>query len=410
MLLKNFLFNNLSQGLQFGTRWFLSLTLIVVLGVDDFATFSFVYSASNIMLAVFPFGSSVFLISDTNNESKKIEILLDSLFVVVLIFITFLIFYILTFSFVEDVKGWNYIGFSLFLSLFLAINFLLFSYFKSLGDFKKELTAYLVFAGLLLLFIAYLIFFPRGEQMISLILSLLIGINMIVTIIGFTYLAKSNSYTFEGVRAPSLKKIIIIFNERRYFGLQEIVTAIYTQSGMLILFYLLDDIVYGYYRALYVIVAPAFMITVALSQVVLSQFKIYKGLILISNFRKTQKYTIVFGFLLTAFFYLFKPFIFNFLNLDSNSSFNIAYLFILAIILIRFFFVNYEMFLVVVNKQKQRFLVMLVSALFSILLMFLLLPKYGLIGALVINTISYAIVLIGTSFIAEKKIKLILKK
>ncbi|MFT7072784.1 MAG: O-antigen/teichoic acid export membrane protein, partial [Patiriisocius sp.] len=54
---QNIITNNASQGLQFGSRWVFNIALINVLDITSYALFSFIYSISNILLAVLPFGS-----------------------------------------------------------------------------------------------------------------------------------------------------------------------------------------------------------------------------------------------------------------------------------------------------------------------------------------------------------------
>ena len=70
----------------------------------------------------------------------------------------------------------------------------------------------------------------------------------------------------------------------------------------------------------------------------------------------------------------------------------------------RFVFANYEMLLVVYDMQRQRFLVMAMAAAISVASIFLLLPRFGLIGAVSTNVISYLIVLFGLLLIAEKEV------
>ena len=69
--LKNIFLNNTSQGLQFGSRWLFNITLINTLDIKNYAIFSFVYSVSNILLAIIPFGSSVYLINEVESIEKS---------------------------------------------------------------------------------------------------------------------------------------------------------------------------------------------------------------------------------------------------------------------------------------------------------------------------------------------------
>ena len=156
--LKNIFLNNTSQGLQFGSRWLFNLTLINVLDIKDYAVFSFVYSVSNILLAVIPFGSSIFLI----NEVKSLELsknkFFDSILIAISLFVGLLSIYLILSPFLNEIKGWDLSIYGIVLGFVLSLNITIFSYFKGVGDFLKELKAYIFFFVSLLFFIAYLYF------------------------------------------------------------------------------------------------------------------------------------------------------------------------------------------------------------------------------------------------------------
>lgn len=409
-MLKDIVYNNLSQALQFGSRWVFNIALISILDIKNYAIFSFVYSLSNILLSILPFGSSVYLISEVNNnEQHRIEILSNSVRITVLLFlITFLLYLILT-PFINFVKGWEFIFYGIILGLVLSVNLIIFSYFKGIGDFKKELQGYFLFAIVILATTGYCYFFLGKIDDISLIFWLLIISNLLVTI--FTCLFSSfklKKDLFVCISKLNFKNIRRGIAERKYFGLQEILIAVCTQAGLLILFYILDENTYGYYRAIFVTVAPAFMLTVAISQVVLKYLKskvIEKKKDLIVFFRKIQLFTTLLGLLLCLFLIVFRTYIFKVIKIDSSESTIYAFYLIVSIVFMRFVFSNYEMFLVALNNQKKRFQVILVAAILSIVSIFLLLPNYGLVGAVFTNAISYIAIFLGLLFIGEKLIK-----
>lgn len=402
-ILKDIFFNNISQGLQFGSRWVLSLVLIAFLNIEDFAVFSYVYSLSNILVSLLPFGSSIFLISKNLDKDENAEILQDSFAVVILLFLLVFTLYLILTPIFGNITGWGLMGYGIILSLILSLNLVLFSFFKGLGMFKAEMYSYSFFSFSLLIFILYL-YSNSGVNDISFIFKYLIGINLLVFIgtIVFTYkrIKLFNKKIYKG----ALKNTLLKFKKRRYFGFQEIVSAIYTQIGLILLFYIIDETTYGYYRALFVVMAPIFMITVATSQVVLNQLKQKKENInnLKGFFRKTQKYTFGLGALIVSFFYLFRDLIFSFINIRIDHESMISFNIITIILLMRFIFSNYEMLLVALDRQKQRFWVMFLSALISITLMFIILPEQGLVGAFFINFMAYFIVMTGTLIISER--------
>ena len=97
--LKNILLNNLSQGLQFGSRWILTIVLLKVLSIEMFAVFSFVFSISNFLVAVLPFGSAVYLINKAEDSEHGIKELAVSIEIIFFMFIGIMLSFALYFSF-----------------------------------------------------------------------------------------------------------------------------------------------------------------------------------------------------------------------------------------------------------------------------------------------------------------------
>ena len=385
----------------------MNLLLISILSIQDFALFSFGYSFSNILVSILPFGSSVFLIAQDLNKEENNFPLQQSFIITIVLFSMVLGSYIGLTTFFDTIKGWEMLLYGLILSFILSLNLVLFSFFKGLGKFNVEMIAYGIFSICLLGFIGVIYLSPtlfsdvRGIFSFLIFLNLSVFIGTIILTRKRTKVLQFSTYNF------SFMDIKESFLKRKYFGLQEIITAIYTQVGLLILFYVLDEITYGYYRALFVIVMPFFMITVAIAQVLLNRMKTlyYEFDVLMKYFRRAQVFTIGLGFLICVLLFFLKDLVFNYIELPDSALFNISYYIIILIVIIRFIFSNYEMLLVVLDKQKQRFFVMLFSAIISVLLIFMILPESGLVGAVLINAISYVIVLIGTLYLSEVFIK-----
>jgi O-antigen/teichoic acid export membrane protein len=60
------------------------------------------------------------------------------------------------------------------------------------------------------------------------------------------------------------------------------------------------------------------------------------------------------------------------------------------------------MLLVVIDKQKHRFLIMLIGAITNIVSIFVLLPKHGTFGAISTNLLSNVAVFVGIVFLSER--------
>jgi O-antigen/teichoic acid export membrane protein len=403
---QDILLNNASQGLQFGSRWLFNITLINVLDITSYAVFSFIYSLSNILVAVLPFGSSVFLIHQAKEMDASKQKLVDAISIATLLCVVVFVVYLVLSPLLWYVKSWGLYPYGIILSYVLSLNLILFSFFKGIGDFAKELKAYSLFFILLLGFIGYLFFIPDSVKNVEFIFWVLIGINFLIFLLTFF----SSKRIYKGFFDRSLwqrkKQLISAFKDRKYFGLQEVVTALYTQSGMLLLFYLLSAETYGYYRALFVIIAPLFLVTVSFSQVLLNYLKNLKANLLKRNFRKIQLYTSAVGLLLIAVPYFLKEWLFEIIKVPVNDETVLAFTIVLGAALLRFVFANYEMLLIVFDKQKYRFYIVFIVALINITLVFTLLPKYGLIGAVSTNLLTYLSLFVGLMIFSENQFKI----
>lgn len=400
--IKNIFINNLSLGLQFGSRWLLNIILLSTLGIVPFGTFSFVYSFANILVSILPFGSQFYLIKEANEDRDNSRELQAS--VIILSFLAILVFIIIC---IVDLLQQNKYGHLMYLGLILgvvfSINSIVLSYLKGLGRFAFELKINIVFSILIFGLMGYLIYYDGVE--IELIFYLLIIFNLITTIL-VLYLLKGISIC-GGIKKLLIKdELISIWRERQYFGLQDIVTASFVQGGMLILPLFVMDEIYGMYRGLLLIVAPFALLNLAFAQVLLNQIKnatsYEKGRI----FHSLQKIAIPILLVILGVMYVFREFILDKIaKLELTETINQAYLGVLFVILFSFVYSGYEMLLVALNKQKMRFMIMVIGAVVNLITIFTLLPKFGIIGAIGTNVISTFIVFILIFSIGEKELK-----
>jgi O-antigen/teichoic acid export membrane protein len=140
--------------------------------------------------------------------------------------------------------------------------------------------------------------------------------------------------------------------------------------------------------------------------VLLHHIKKYDIKTLIPEFRKYQKYTIYGAITLTILLILTRRNLIEMLGkLEFTTEMNNAFLLVILISFMRFIYGNYEMFLVRIQKQNLRFWVMLIAGVTSIVSIFILVPRFDLIGAVFTNVISNFVVLLGVFYISEKSIK-----
>lgn len=249
----------------------------------------------------------------------------------------------------------------------------------------------------------YVIYIETLE--INTIFYLLILFNLLTTAT-FLNLSKGISLFKDITVLLTKKQLLLVWKARQYYGLQDIVTASFVQGGMLLLPLLVQGDIYGTYRGLLLIVAPFALLNLAFSQVLLNQIKNVsveeKGIV----FHSLQKIAIPILVLILGVMYVFREFVLEKIaKLALTETINQAYIGVLGIIFFSFVYSGYEMLLVALNKQKIRFLIMVIGAVVNLITIFTLLPKYGVVGAIGTNLISTFIVFALILWSGEKQLK-----
>ncbi|CAM3342011.1 polysaccharide biosynthesis C-terminal domain-containing protein [Aequorivita lipolytica] len=403
VFLKNLFFNNISQGLQFGSRWFFNLILITVLSDVNFGIFAYAIALSNILIPILPFGSPVYLIGFVSPKNKNL-ILADSLAILISFSLVALFLYVCLLPF--KIEYYHVLFYGLILGFLYALNTILYFYFKSLGKFLEEIKASFLSFILILIFIGYNFFFQNKITDVTLILVLLIFINLCVTLYLFLFSKYINVRKIFQNLKQSFQNLPNLIKARMYFGLQEIMGASYSQLGMFVLFYFLIEERYAAYRKMFIIIAPIYLLSVTFSQVLLHHLKNYYGKSVIIEFRKYQKYTIVGAIIVTALLYFFREFLLETLGkLNFTENINNAFIIVIIVCFVRFLYGNYEMLLVKIDKQKSRFWIMLIAGIANVLSIVILVPKFDLMGAVFTDIISNLVVLFGVMIISERTIR-----
>jgi len=375
-MLKNIIINNLSLGLQFGSRWVLNIVLLKNLSISEFGLFSFLYSVSNILSSTLPFGSSIYIFKENTQDGNK-NLVINSFIVVLISFCIVVFLYLCLLLFNIKINGSDYMLYPIILGLLISLNIILASYLKSMSLFIKELKVYFLFSILLFGTIFYI--YIKQTIDISRVFQMLILINFI-TILFFIKIS-SIKLRVLGFN-QSLTNIKGLFNDRLYYGLQEIQTAIYGQSSVIILFYLLTAELYGTYRALIILIMPISLISYSMSQVFINYLK--KDIENInSRFRKIFLFSFFSALAIFSLYFIFQVQLLDLINLDTKNK----DLLILLTILVFLKLTNssYCALLIVLNKQKLRFYGALLSSVVFISLILSLIEDTDIKTAILIN-------------------------
>jgi len=391
------------MGLQFGSRWLLNIALLVSLGDRDFGVFAFIYSIANFSIAILPFGSQVFLIKSGNQPKETKKIFHQSLASAYLLFAVAMLALFIMNTFIPNTYD-NLLYLGAILGFLFSVNSIIFTYLKALGSFKFDLILNLIFSMLIGVVIG--LTYANYFSSISFYFYALIAINFLTTILCFKI---SKDISFRDLAASiKFKKIQVTksLKERGYYGFQDILTATFVQGGLLIMPLLITEELYGKYRGILLIAAPFSLINLGVSQVLLQNITGKPVIKIKQFFHKVQLISIpLLIFILCGLFY-FREFILKIISKTSlNQDTQWAFIVICLIILTSFIYSGYEMVIVALNKQKYRFWIMFIGAIANLISIYLLLPKFGLVGALLTNLISSTIVVLSLTFITEKFFK-----
>jgi O-antigen/teichoic acid export membrane protein len=199
----------------------------------------------------------------------------------------------------------------------------------------------------------------------------------------------------------SIKNIKTLYRSRLYYGFQEIQTAIYGQSSMIILFYLLTTELYGVYRSLLILVMPISLISYSMTQVFINYLKKDIKNIKI-RFRKIFLFSFIVSIFIISIFLLFEEYMFNCIQL--NYFYKNIYLILIIGTALKILMTSYIALLVVLDMQKVRFYANLIGALFLLISLFLFVKQDDLFNSVLIYTLSIIIVFLIKFIYSEKEL------
>jgi O-antigen/teichoic acid export membrane protein len=140
---RKFMSNSVAQGLNFGSRWLLNLSLARFLLEQDFGTFSYLYMLANLFFPAIAFGASFYLINQTAKQAQ-FRHLLQSVLVSLLVFLVLTAMTISSLWWRHETLPWSWYLLSLLIGLCWALNQACFSYLKGLQQFMPEVRSQLL--------------------------------------------------------------------------------------------------------------------------------------------------------------------------------------------------------------------------------------------------------------------------
>lgn len=327
-MIKKVFFNTLANGLQFGSRWILNLSLAKKLPNVVFGEFSYFYSIANVLFSIICFGANVFLLKSSAYEKEKAaRLLLDSHLLSIIVFVITLP---VTIFFVNNYILAILINLLAFLWGVLSNNF---SFLKGLGKFKKESIYQSVYAVLILAFSSVLFFSNLIDASVNRLLLVLIAINFVLLLL--------SSFSFYKEIKESVQGYVFdfgVFGKRFFYAAHELSSILLTNFPILFIGYFFTQEKVAMYKAVQVLIIPVLFISTALMQVFVGQLSAHVSNIkeYEQKIKKSLLYIIAIVLTIGFFGYIFSGYVFEFVyenKFDWESTSDLFYvLFLFSLI------------------------------------------------------------------------------
>lgn len=380
--------NTISNGLQFGSRWIMNILLAQNTTISTFGIFSFIYTIATLIATFFTFGSNLYMLNKIKSHTKNSLSYLHTSIGISILFFSVISLLFFSFNFFTSIDSLysDYFPYALILAFIWSVNMNLFSFFKALGLFEKEAKAYFVFSILLLLFLgvaSWLDIFKTLElKWIFISLTLL---NVVPTVIGMINLKNLFSLSLSSILQnikTSLLEVQKSIKHRFSYGIHELQSILFSNLPFLMIGTLMTANDLGQYRAIYILIVPLLILPVIISQVLLNQLTQTKTdrTVFKKTFRKISLYTMLIGFMIMVFYFLFGTYILNTIykdKFDSETTVSLLTIFVVTAFL-WFIKSNYEVLLTSLGKQWLRVKVLWITLILYPILIFVL-PEHWLI-------------------------------
>jgi O-antigen/teichoic acid export membrane protein len=414
--LKNFLFENLStrqtiikntlwlyfsEVLARGSRLLVFILIIRTLGPQNFGIFEYLLSFSGFFFLFADFGVSSIFIREYQQKTEKEKHISTFFWIKLLLSIFFFLLAVIGYPMAKKFDGFLfYLLFVLFYFLMNIENFFE-NFFIAIEKTEKKFVFNTIMSVSLLFFIAFgLLIYPNiGIVILAYVLSALLGIMIAYSLF---------------LKEAQIKKIFDFSLIRYYFVngfplvLFGILGYVFFSTDKIILAHLrtVDEV--GYYslasRIIGVLLGVSGLFNVALYPY-LSRKVAEKNIVLKKIFSMIIIGSMIVGIILALLVYLSAPLLVPlFFGNDYLSSIAILQVFVWILVLI--FPTNFlDYFLISNNKQWLDFFITILPAALNIIFNFILIPKFGVLGAvygsLLAQLLNFVFTLIASLFILK---------
>lgn len=365
------------------------LILAKILSVNDFGLLSFGISLSGILTVFSEFGYSLMAQRDIPQNKFELNKYVYNIFLHKLFFCFIALAFGVFYSYFFYDKNNTIVGIIFTLNAILTsfIMFLL-SVFRSNNNFREETNSsiFYLFAILILL----LIYFQYHMDVIGLCIGLLIARFIQMLILFKSY---NTQYGFENFHYS--KKIQnYLFKNSYSFGLHNIIGIFYLTIDSQLIAYYSGNKALALYQSIFNIVLILLSFTDLLGNVFLPYLAKLFSIdinVFVKNSIVINKFIFVLGICMFICLNLFGETILQFLFKDKYSEAFSIILPLSCVMVFRVLSLVYAFALTISDNQNIRVLVVVVSLCVNLFLNFIIVPKYGYVGAAYVSVLTHFI-------------------
>ncbi|KML28311.1 oligosaccharide flippase family protein [Priestia aryabhattai] len=391
---KNLFLMTLTMLSQFLSTVVIFILLARIWEVEVYGEFMFLYVFGNILSVVIDYGYSLKLvkdfsrITDTDMQKKYFnEALYSKVYILVGITIAFIVSIVIMDLTIESTIAFAYIYFSFVFNSFAQF-FLL--PFRAGKDMKVEsVTTMVCNIGFIISLMALVVF----NKSILAVTFLFMLAKLIFLVVSFIVQKKYYDFDYKYSFTQHNEYIRQIASNFPY-SIQLIISVLYFQVDTLIIGGFLNHYEVGIYQSSMRIVSGLLTISAIFSNAYLPYIsKITNEKISETNFKYTSVMVIC-GAVIGLVQYVFGEYLITFLYGNDYKEAGIILRLLSIMVFVRYIGVSYSVILTVMDKQYLRAIAVSAALLTNVLLNVILVPNFGLIGAVTASILTNIILLI----------------
>ena len=370
----------------FVCKWLFNVVLSKTMSTGGFGVFSLLYSLANVLMNTFSFGGNLHLIYGiSKDKNHKALLFMRSLWVTIIFSVLAGLVWAGFALVAAEHRMVLPAGIAVLIGLVMAVNILIFSYFKGQGNFLTEAVAQLFFLGIGSVVCAWMFWMSDGITL-SQSLWIFFALNAIQLVFSVRKLREDLSRSGLHLSVAQARKgMREYWSEKLPYGLHEMQGALYTHVAILMLGFLVADEALGTYRSIQLLIVPVSILPSIFSQVALNQLtgKSDNPTAFVALFRKFLVLTSAMGIVILAVYLLVGATVIHWIypNQFDPETVQVLLLCFSLTFCFKFISANYGVLITSGGRQRVRVWVTLGSIVVSVVLTLVLASAYGIVGA-----------------------------